>query len=109
MRYALLSVVLLSACVAPVVAAKPIALPARDIALVQSAMSYDLYDPSAAQFRGVRAAMVTLQSGATVRRICGEMNGKNQYGAYVGYEHFSGVLDGGKWRQDPILGACEGK
>lgn len=108
MRYALLSVVLLSACVAPVVSAKPVALSARDAGLVQSALSHDLYDPSAAQFRGVRAAMVTLESGQTVRRICGEMNGKNQYGAYVGYEHFSGVLNGGQWKRDPILGACEG-
>lgn len=76
------------------------------MAIVKGAMSYDLFDPSAAQFRNLVGAEVTLNSGKTVRRICGEINGKNRLGAYVGFERFSGTVDGGKWRRDPILGAC---
>lgn len=103
---ALAACVTLSACVMPIESATPVALSSQDRAIVQASMSHDLFDPSAAQFRNVRAAIVTLNSGETLRRICGEMNGKNQYGAYVGYENFSGVVENGRWKRDPILSAC---
>ncbi len=41
-----------------------------------------LYDPSSAQFRNLRV------SGDF---LCGEVNGKNRFGAYVGFRPFAGV------------------
>jgi hypothetical protein len=43
----------------------------------------DFKDPSSAQFRSLFLAM----SGA-VPVLCGEVNGKNSYGAYVGFRQF---------------------
>jgi len=104
--YAALACLTLSACVVPVASATPVSLSASEVATVQSALSRDLFDPEAVQFRNVRGALVTLNSGETLRRVCGEMNGKNRYGAYVGYENFSGVVENGRWKRDPILSAC---
>lgn len=42
-------------------------------------VAHDLKDPSSAQFRDVKK---------TGKAVCGEVNGKNAYGAYVGFKHF---------------------
>lgn len=64
------------------------ALPAiRDqkaIGAARELVSYGLRDPSSAQYRNVAA-----RAGA----VCGEVNGKNAYGAYAGFKHFI-VYDG---------------
>lgn len=53
----------------------------------QKVIADSLRDPSSAQFRNVR--MVPYKDG---RVICGEVNGKNAYGGYVGFKPFvSGV------------------
>jgi hypothetical protein len=53
---------------------------------VQDKVSYDLIDPSSAQFRNV-----TVVDGW----VCGEVNAKNRFGAYVGYKPFYGTyIDG---------------
>lgn len=44
----------------------------------------DLRDPDSARFRDVRVYLT--ETGAQV--VCGEINGKNAYGAYVGYRGF---------------------
>jgi hypothetical protein len=44
-----------------------------------------LIDPSSAQFRNVR--MVTTGEGKAT--LCGEVNGRNRYGGYVGFTPFS--------------------
>lgn len=41
-----------------------------------------LIDPSSAQFRGVRKGRMI--------GYCGEINGKNRFGAYVGFKRFYG-------------------
>lgn len=46
----------------------------------QEIAARDLKDPSSAQFRDVREA----KGGA----VCGEMNGKNAFGAYTGFKRF---------------------
>lgn len=88
----LLAAALISGCVAmtPITESRPVALSSSQMAQIKSAMSYNLKDPSSAQFRNVRAADVTLQDGKKERRVCGEINGKNSYGAYVGFEWFGG-------------------
>ncbi len=50
----------------------------------------DLKDPSSAQFREVHKT-----GGA----ICGEVNAKNSYGAYVGFKHF--IVDGSSVSMEP--------
>lgn len=44
-------------------------------------------DPAAAQFRNVR------RSTTDAEDVCGEVNGKNSYGAYTGFKRF--VVAGG--------------
>lgn len=52
--------------------------------LAQESVRESMLDPSAAQFRNVR--IVNFESG---KIICGEVNGKNAYGAYTGYRPFA--------------------
>lgn len=40
-----------------------------------------MFDPAAAQFRNVRLS----RDGNS---LCGEVNGKNKFGAYIGFKHF---------------------
>lgn len=49
----------------------------------KEAAAYGLKDPDSAKFRNVR--LVDFNGGQIV---CGEINGKNSYGAYVGYVPF---------------------
>lgn len=64
------------------------------IKFLKSLISSSLKDPSSAQFRETRLYVTTLQleSGRRVvagtRVLCGEVNGKNSFGAYVGFRPF---------------------
>lgn len=49
----------------------------------KQALAGGLKDPASAQFRNVR--LVSYNNGAVV---CGEVNGKNSYGGYVGFKPF---------------------
>lgn len=46
-----------------------------------------LFDPDAGQFRDVSYGTMQTNDG-TLHVVCGEVNGKNRYGAYVGYTTF---------------------
>lgn len=50
---------------------------------VKAAIAYDLKDPDSAKFRNVRAGL-----RGKDYMVCGEINGKNSYGAYSGYRPF---------------------
>ena len=99
----------LSACVglATVEEAKPARLSADQVATVQATVTRDFFDPSTAQFRNVRAADVTLAGGEKVRRVCGEVNGKNRMGGYVGYAGFGGVMNGSTFTMQNFYGPCK--
>lgn len=56
----------------------------------QQAVANQLKDPGAAQFRNVR-----LVENAKGTVVCGELNGKNSYGAYTGFKRFVGSPSGG--------------
>jgi len=56
---------------------------------IQQAVAAGLADPEAARFRNIRK----VESG-----FCGEVNGKNRFGAYVGFEPFYARKSGEKWR-----------
>ncbi len=63
--------------------ATPVVLTPDQTAVIQGAVLKDFKDPASAQFRGLRASQH--QAGITV---CGEVNGKNSYGGYIGYLPF---------------------
>jgi hypothetical protein len=54
-----------------------------DIKLVKNYMKKDLIDPDSAKFRNVRKIVLDHKIV-----ICGEMNAKNSFGAYIGYKKF---------------------
>ena len=56
------------------------------LAKVKHAVSKDFLDPNGATFRNV--AFYRTSTGKTGNLVCGEVNAKNAYGAYVGYRGF---------------------
>ncbi|WP_088699701.1 hypothetical protein [Halomonas campaniensis] len=56
----------------------------------KKAVAERLRDPSSAQFRNVKGG-----EKRGMYNVCGEVNGKNSYGAYAGYERFV-ASNGGK-------------
>lgn len=56
---------------------------------VKNAVAERLRDPSSAQFRNVKTG-----ERRGMYHVCGEVNGKNAYGAYSGYERFVASNDG---------------
>ncbi len=99
----------LAACagLAPIDQSNPAPLTADQIGTVRATITRDHFDPAAAQFRNLRAADVTLADGTTVRRVCGEVNGKNRLGGYVGFEMFGGVMTGRHFKRQDFFGPCE--
>lgn len=111
MKYITLAAALaLSACVGftPVVSSKPVQLSSRQVAQIKATVVYDFFDPGSAQFRNIRAADVALQDGTRERRVCGEVNGKNRLGGYVGFTYFGGIImPNGKFAKRDFFGPCE--
>jgi hypothetical protein len=99
----------IAGCVAmtPITESRPVQLSAGQIDQIKNTLSYDLKDPGSAQFRNIRAADVTLSDGTKERRVCGKLNGKNSFGAYVGFEWFGGKMINGAFVRDPFFGPCE--
>src|SRR5690606_29384101 len=64
----------------------------------KDAITRDLADPLAAQFRNVR------QSNRHDFVVCGEMNAKNQYGGYVGFRKFWMDTDLNEYEIEPSTG-----
>jgi hypothetical protein len=58
--------------------------PPIEITRAEQAIAKDFLDPASAQFRNVR--LVDKVKGDDV--VCGEVNAKNSYGAYVGFRKF---------------------
>lgn len=61
---------------------------ARFVEDAKTVLASDLKDPAAAQFRGL-----FIGGFNGVQALCGEVNGKNAYGAYVGYRRFFSTVD----------------
>lgn len=104
-----LVLVSLSACVAlvPITDSKPLYLSANQLQQVKAKVTQDFFDPESATFRNLRAVSVVLEDGTSERRVCGEVNGKNRYGAYVGYSAFGGTVVDGIFQQKDFFSACE--
>lgn len=60
----------------------------QKMAVYQSAVADTLRDPESTRFRAVRVVREADGTDA----LCGELNGKNAYGGYVGYEPFYAPL-----------------
>lgn len=58
---------------------------ARQIKAAEAAIAAQLRDPSSAQFRNVHVPAIGV--------VCGEVNGKNGFGAYNGFRRFMVVGD----------------
>lgn len=56
---------------------------------VKEAVAERLRDPDSAQFRNIKSG-----ERRGMFNVCGEVNGKNAYGAYAGYERFVASNDG---------------
>ena len=91
----------------PIVTSTPVPLSNSMLAEIRSEVTRDFFDPDAAQFRNVRAVDVTLENGSSERRVCGEVNGKNRLGGYVGYSMFGGVIVSGDFERQDFFSACE--
>lgn len=82
-----LAALLLAACVDPntqAVAARPDSVSAAEQEMARSYLGELTRDPEAARVRNLTA--FDLSNGDRV--ICGEFNGKNAFGGYVGYSPF---------------------
>ncbi|MDO8652028.1 MAG: hypothetical protein Q7R66_07555 [Undibacterium sp.] len=55
----------------------------------KAAITYNLVDPSSAQWRN---------TGLEESMFCGEVNAKNRMGAYVGYNRVCAIKEGGVWK-----------
>ncbi len=55
-----------------------------EIAAAKEVAARDLKDPASAQFRDLR-----VDGTGDKLRLCGEINGKNSYGGYVGFKKFA--------------------
>lgn len=56
------------------------------VAKAKKSISRDLKDPDAAKFRDIGIYKSTTGKGGV--SVCGEINAKNSYGAYVGFRKF---------------------
>jgi hypothetical protein len=90
-RELLLSAFLLASCstgemIGP--PGEPISLTPEMETNIKEAVVGGFKDPLSAQFRGLRS---TLRQGQIV--TCGEVNGKNSFGGYVGFKPFIATVD----------------
>ena len=58
-----------------------------DAGKVRRLVADEMKDPASAQFRGIALEAVP-QDGGTTLYACGEVNGRNSFGAYSGYQRF---------------------
>ncbi len=65
----------------------------KAIDLAQKEMAESLKDPDSAKFRYVRVPEIhEEQDGSMLATVCGQLNAKNSYSAYVGYKKFVLIL-----------------
>jgi len=68
----------------------------KQIALAKTLVKARLKDPDAVKFQGIYANK--LPNGNLV--ICGEVNSKNKYGGYAGYQRFFSTGASVKFKED---------
>lgn len=62
---------------------------ATEIATVKANLTRDLYDPWSVRYRNVEIVPLSVDGGGVQPHVyCGEINAKNRFGAYIGFQHF---------------------
>ena len=102
-------VVAVAGCVqmSEIESSKPVRLSSAQMTEIKSEVTQDFFDPFSAQFQNIRAVDVSLANGQQERRVCGEVNGKNRMGGYVGFSMFGGVIVNGDFQQRDFFSPCE--
>lgn len=91
MKRSLIAVLAIAACAASAqVPTKPAEV-ARLVAAGKAAIAENLKDPGSAQFRNL---YLSSDKTGVLPVLCGELNAKNSYGAYIGYRRFYAVMIG---------------
>lgn len=73
----------------------------------KDALSQALKDPSSAQFRSMRFVPDKNQAGSVASGfVCGELNGKNSFGGYVGFKRVYIHVEGEPRWFIPLLGVA---
>ncbi len=85
---------------------QPVKLTSAQIEQIKRATSKGYIDPDSLKFRDIHASDVTRTNGKKVRRVCGEVNGKNAYGGYVGYTFFGGIMKNGVFKKRDFAMPC---
>lgn len=88
----------LAACAAPVTSTQRLELTAAQVATIENTVRYRMKDPESAQFRNIRSSRVTRDDGTVNQEICGQVNGRNSFGGYVGFQTFTGRLVGDQFQ-----------
>jgi len=88
-------------------AVTPVTLTAPQVARIKATVANDLYDGDAALFRNIRAADVTTSKDVVVRRVCGEVAGRNPVGGYGRYAAFGGTMINGVYYDEDYPRPCE--
>jgi hypothetical protein len=86
--------VALAGCASPVVHTKRLAMSNAQINEIKNVTRHNLKDPESAQFRDIRRTEFQRQDGTSNTLVCGEINGKNAFGGYVGFSTFKGNFKG---------------
>ncbi len=73
------------------------------IAQGEKIASQQLIDPTSALFRNSASFELNSDEGETDNSVCGEINGKNRNGAYVGYSRYIAVIGMEKAVLEPQL------
>lgn len=83
----------------------------RDIAEVKRVFLEDALDASSIKFRNLKHREISPGE----RMVCGEVNGKNRFGGYTGYQQIHGQIVGGETRislpEPPVVASnflCDG-
>jgi hypothetical protein len=63
---------------------QPLKVSAAKLTAFKTAAAAQMKDPGSVQFRNLKAVI----NGGNEEGLCGEMNGKNSYGGYVGFTQF---------------------
>lgn len=58
------------------------------VAAAKSRIEGSLKDPTAAEYRNLTPVLFTSSTGESSHTVCGEVNAKNGFGAYVGFRRF---------------------
>ena len=63
---------------------RPVGMADSDLRQILERVTDGFFDPISAQFRGLRYVEINGQRHI----VCGEVNGKNQFGGFVGFRNF---------------------